>query len=127
MTCRRPTIFARLPHVLTRTLHVEAASHLLSLARPCPITRIILVAAMTTTVHTREAQPVRRTKEINGKRYAIEALQIDRQRWRARIAAQGATNALMPFYGSTAEEAIDQLIAWLSRVGRPLGAAASPR
>lgn len=82
---------------------------------------------MTTMDRTREAQPVRRMQEINGRRYAIEALQIDRLRWRARIAASGATNALMPFYGTTAEEAIEQLIAWLSRVGRPLGASASSR
>ncbi len=78
---------------------------------------------MTTMARTRAAQPIRHMQEINGKTYAIEALQVDRTRWRARIAARGTTNALMPFYGATAEEAITRLTAWLSRVGRP----ASPR
>lgn len=74
---------------------------------------------MTTMARTRAAQPIRRTQEINGKTHAIEALQVDRHRWRARIVARGTANAVMPFYGATAEEAIEHLTAWLARVGRP--------
>jgi hypothetical protein len=74
---------------------------------------------MTTMARERAAQPIRRTQEINGRTYAIEALLVDRDRWRARLAQRGTTNALMPFYGATADEAIEHLTAWLSRVGRP--------
>lgn len=74
---------------------------------------------MTTMARTRAAQPIRRMQEINGRTYAIEALPVDRDRWRARLAQSGTTNALMPFYGTTPDEAIDLLTAWLSRVGRP--------
>jgi hypothetical protein len=81
---------------------------------------------MTTMARERAAQPVRRTQEINGKTYAIEALPVDRDRWRARLAQRGTTNALMPFYGATPDEAIEHLTAWLQRVGRP-ASPSSPR
>jgi hypothetical protein len=58
-------------------------------------------------------------QDINGKAYVVEAVPVDRSRWRARLAQHGTTNALMPFYGATPEEAIERLTTWLSRVGRP--------
>jgi hypothetical protein len=74
---------------------------------------------MTTMGRQRAAQPIRRMQEINGRTYTIEASPVERDRWRARLAQCGTTNALMPFYGTTPDEAIEHLTAWLSRVGRP--------
>jgi hypothetical protein len=74
---------------------------------------------MTTMARQRAAQPIRRMQEINGRTYAIEALPVERDRWRARLAQRGTTNALMPFYGATPDEAIEHLTAWLLRVSRP--------
>jgi hypothetical protein len=74
---------------------------------------------MTTTARKRAAQPIRRTQDINGRPYAIEAVPVDVNRWRARLVQHGTTNAIMPFYGPSPEEAIAQLTTWLSRVGRP--------
>ena len=74
---------------------------------------------MTTLSRTGTSQPLRLMREINGKSYAIEVLPVDRGRWRARLAQHGTTNALMPFYGATPDEAVASLTAWLIRVGRP--------
>jgi hypothetical protein len=74
---------------------------------------------MTTVTRDRAAQPIRRMQDINGKAYVVEAVPVDCSRWRARLAQHGTTNALMPFYGATPDEAIEHLTAWLSRVGRP--------
>ena len=74
---------------------------------------------MTTLARERATQPIRRTQEIHGRSYVVEVLPVDRDRWRARLAQQGTTNALMPFYGTTPDEAVARLVDWLSRVGRP--------
>lgn len=71
------------------------------------------------TTRARAAQPIRQTENINGRPYVVEVLLVDRNRWRARLAQHGTTNALMPFYGTTPDEAIEQLTGWLRRVGRP--------
>jgi hypothetical protein len=60
---------------------------------------------------------MRRTECANGRTYTIEVLAIGPDRWRARIAAQGGTNAVMPFYGTTPDEASGKLIGWLERAG----------
>jgi hypothetical protein len=75
---------------------------------------------MTTVTRDLAAQPIRRMQDINGKTYVVEAVPVERNRWRARLAQQGTTNALMPFYGTTPDEAIERLTTWLSRVGRPV-------
>jgi hypothetical protein len=63
--------------------------------------------------------PVRFEETINGRSYVIEVLKVDTDRWRAHIARQrGATTALMPFYGSTPDEAAELLTVWLQRAGR---------
>lgn len=103
---------------MAESLQSDAASRLLSLAPLGGVTRIV-VAPVTMTTRTGAAEPIRHVQEINGRRYAIEALPVDADRWRARLAQRGTTNALMPFYGRTAEEAIAQLARWLERVGRP--------
>lgn len=79
---------------------------------------------MTTMRQTGAAKPIRVTENINGRSYAIEVLPVDADRWRARLAQRGTTNAVMPFYGATPDEAVRQLAAWLARVSRP---AAQPR
>jgi hypothetical protein len=60
---------------------------------------------------------VRFKETINGRSYVIEVLSVGQDRWRAQIArAPGATTAVMPFYGLTADDAARQLSAWLARV-----------
>ena len=60
---------------------------------------------------------VRFQETINGRLYTIEVLPVDRDRWRAQIArVPGATTALMPFYGTTPDDAARQLSGWLTRV-----------
>jgi hypothetical protein len=56
-------------------------------------------------------------EEINGRPFVIEVHPVDRDRWRAEIARRpGATTALMPFYGTTPDEAARHLASWLERV-----------
>ena len=52
---------------------------------------------------------------INGQTYRIEAMLVDPERWRAYLVlGPGGPTALMPFYGATAELAVEQLTAWLT-------------
>jgi hypothetical protein len=54
---------------------------------------------------------------IHGRPYVIEVVPVSPHRWRAQIARRGSTTALMPFYGTTPDEAARQLAAWLTRAG----------
>lgn len=57
---------------------------------------------------------------INGTTYRIEAMLVDPERWRAYLVnGPGGPTALMPFYGATADQAVEQLTAWLSLAHRP--------
>lgn len=59
---------------------------------------------------------VRFQEIINGRPFVIEVLPVGRDRWRAQIArTPGSTTALMPFYGTTPDEAARSLSGWLSR------------
>jgi hypothetical protein len=63
---------------------------------------------------------IRFKETIHGRTYVIETLLVDAHRWRAQlIRTQGKTTALMPFYGSTPDEAAQQLSGWLTRMGPP--------
>jgi hypothetical protein len=54
---------------------------------------------------------------INGRPYLIEVSIVGLNQWRAQIArAPGGSAALMPFYGTTPDEAAAHLASWLSRV-----------
>jgi hypothetical protein len=65
---------------------------------------------------------IRFNETINGRRYVIEALSVGQDRWRAQLArAAGATTALMPFYGTTPDEAAQHLVDWLARVAALTG------
>lgn len=74
---------------------------------------------MTTMPRVSAEKPIRVTEQINGRPYAIEVLPVDSDRWRARLAQRGTTNAVMPFYGTTPDEAISQLAKWIARVSPP--------
>ena len=52
---------------------------------------------------------------INGYGYEIEVRAVHPNRWRAYLVrlTDGPT-ALMPFYGATPREALDELVGWLS-------------
>jgi IS1 family transposase len=60
---------------------------------------------------------VRRFEEsIAGHPYLIEVVPVSQDRWRAYIVRiPGIPNAMMPFYGQTADEAAAQLRQWLTR------------
>ncbi len=63
---------------------------------------------------------VRFEHTINGRPYIIEVSAVGRDRWRAEIARKsGGSAALMPFYGTTPNEAAEQLSGWLTRAAAP--------
>ena len=64
---------------------------------------------MTTVVHRFE-------ESIAGRDYLIEVSAVAKDRWRACIMrVPGVPTALMPFYGTTPDEAAHQLSQWLRR------------
>lgn len=63
---------------------------------------------------------IRINETINGRTYVIELQRVGATQWRAQLARREATTALMPFYGSTPDEAAALLTRWLSRAGRPV-------
>ena len=65
---------------------------------------------LTVTVHHYEEQ-------IAGRTYQIEVSHVSASRWRAQIARlPGMPTSLMPFYGTTPEEAAHELSKWLSLI-----------
>ena len=64
---------------------------------------------------------VQRLKEtINGREYLIEVSNVGVGKWRAQIRrTPGGSCAMMPFYGSTPDEAASQLSRWLTIVNAP--------
>ena len=73
------------------------------------------------------AADVHRYQEsIAGHSYLIEATPVTQDRWRAYIVRlPGVPTALMPFYGTTPDEAARLLCEWLTRAHQQ--AAAPPR
>lgn len=54
---------------------------------------------------------------IAGRTYHIEVRAVSASRWRAQIARlPGLPTSMMPFYGSTPEQAADELSRWLALV-----------
>jgi hypothetical protein len=54
---------------------------------------------------------------IGGKTYEIEVRAVSQSRWRAQIARRpGMPTSLMPFYGTTPDEAAHELRRWLALV-----------
>lgn len=65
---------------------------------------------LTVTIHHYEEQ-------IAGRTYQIEVSPVAASRWRAQIARlPGMPTSMMPFYGTTPEEAAHELSKWLSLV-----------
>jgi hypothetical protein len=96
--------------------HAGADSCGASLARVrvLPHNRRFAVTPVTST-----AKLVRYEETINGRPYVIEVSAVSQNRWRAQIARlPGGRAALMPFYGTTAQEAAVQLRGWLTRASR---------
>ena len=61
---------------------------------------------------------VRFQETINGRSYVIEVRPVGQDRWRAQLArVPGGTTALMPFYGTSPDEAAQSLSVWLNRAG----------
>jgi IS1 family transposase len=71
--------------------------------------KIGLVGHVNTAVHRFE-------ELIGGHPYSIEVVAVAKDRWRAYIVRiPGVPNAMMPFYGSTPDQAAAQLRQWLTR------------
>lgn len=65
---------------------------------------------LTVTVHHYE-------EHIAGRTYQIEVSPVSASRWRAQIARlPGMPTSMMPFYGTTPEEAAHELAKWLSLI-----------
>jgi hypothetical protein len=61
-------------------------------------------------------------EHIAGRTYVIEVHLVSTTRWRAQIARQpGVPTALMPFYGTTPEQAAQELSRWLSIAYKGMG------
>jgi hypothetical protein len=68
-------------------------------------------------VHTVTRRRIEQT--INGRTYQIDVAPVGVDRWRAQIVRQhGGPSALMPFYGTTADEAAALLSHWLLQAHR---------
>lgn len=75
---------------------------------------------MSTAVHRFE-------QSIAGRPYLIEVAAVGQDRWRAHIVRlPGVPTALMPFYGSTPDEAAKHLSAWLARAHDRAAKGAAP-
>lgn len=68
-------------------------------------------------------------ESIAGRQYLIEVSAVSKDRWRACIVrVPGVPTALMPFYGTTPDEAAKQLSGWLVRAhGNQPAATPRPR
>lgn len=93
---------------------VDAPSTLLSLVSCAAVARIALLLAHFIGGHTQVN--VQRLKEtINGREYLIEVSNVGLHKWRAQLRrTPGGSSAMMPFYGSTPDEAAGQLSRWLA-------------
>lgn len=101
--CRRETLCANLRRslrLITGTIRVQfVAFPILKTSR----------ALVSTALHRFE-------ESIGGRPYLIEAVPVSKDRWRAYIVRMpGVPTALMPFYGSTPDEAARHLSEWLTR------------
>ncbi len=68
-----------------------------------------IVGSLTVIVH-------RFDETIGGRAYQIEVSSVSQDRWRAQIVRlPGVPTALMPFYGTTPDEAARLLSEWLTR------------
>jgi hypothetical protein len=102
---------------LERTHIGGADSRASSLALPAGVTRICALL-----VHEFPSKnfvtPIRITQTIHGRSYVIEVRAVAQDRWRAQVArTPTGMTSLMPFYGTTPDEAAQHLAGWLTRAG----------
>ena len=110
--CRPKYFFCAPPCKLTRSPGSGAGSSRVSLAVRQRINRI---TSEPFAPHAAPVNIIRFHETINGRPYVIETLSVG-DRWRAQLARiPGGTTALMPFYGSTPDEAAHHLTEWLTR------------
>ena len=90
--------------------------HFLRFDHIAQVARILNVFSSTQQRRQPTVVTVHRIEEtINGRTYQIEAMLVDPDRWRAYlVSASGGSTALMPFYGTTPEQAVQQLSDWLT-------------
>jgi len=79
------------------------------------------VAHATVTPRNSASQPVvnihRYEEHIAGRTYLIEVRPVSQARWRAQIARRpGLPTSMMPFYGTTPQQAAQELSRWLALV-----------
>jgi hypothetical protein len=100
----------------------SADSYAPSLARSREVNRINVRAVTPPARRYNALHTLRYQETINGRPYVIEVLPVGPDRWRAQIARhRGGTTALMPFYGTTPDDAARRLSDWLTRAsGRPI-------
>jgi hypothetical protein len=68
-------------------------------------------------VHLPLAVTHRYEEHIGGRTYQIEVLLVSDSRWRAQIVRRpGMPTSMMPFYGTTPEQAAQELGRWLALV-----------
>lgn len=74
------------------------------------VTRLLLQVACDVVTHRYE-------ELIAGRTYHIEVRPVSQSRWRAQIVRlPGMPTSMMPFYGTTPDEAAEQLSRWLALV-----------
>ena len=100
-----------------RTHTRGADSRASSLALSAGVIRICALLVHTPTPKTL-VTPIRITQTIHGRSYVIEVRAVAQDRWRAQITrTPTGMTSLMPFYGTTPDEAAQQLAGWLTRAG----------
>jgi hypothetical protein len=103
-----------------RTLHRGAASYGASLVCATRIARITTPRTYSAQKKIVQTPLLRRTQTINGRAYVIEVRAIAEDRWRAQVVRRpGGMTSLMPFYGTTPEDAAQLLAGWLTRASEP--------
>jgi hypothetical protein len=111
----RKFIFAQIVRESTDRNAIEAHSYFVSLDRQVKARRIALLLL----IHPKNyLRLVRQSFEriIAGRCYLIEVAMVDEKRWRAGILKlPGVPAAMMPFYGTTPDEAATKLTDWLGR------------
>lgn len=95
---------------------------LFRLIRTCRLPRMARSQHTETDVNAHRFEEV-----INGREFLIEVSAVGSNRWRAQLVrVPGGSTALMPFYGSTPQEAARELSAWLARAHGSKGPRSHP-
>jgi hypothetical protein len=101
---------ARLRLRSTRVDDLRAFVRLIAAARSLEYRFALRGSTSLTTTSRRFVQ------RIHGRDYRVEVTQVAFERWRAHVVnAHGGPTALMPFYATTADQAVTRLAEWLAR------------